>query len=299
MKKLTYLAGFLLLTTVLFFAACSTSEDNPDLPPTISFVAGDTLISGDATVPVGSIFSIEVLCKPNTTSGSVIKTLRVTRITNNQMISDNTYNATTTPFDATITFQALQDPTIENIEFTTTDKDGQSASISLQITTEETSGGAIDSFTMKVLGSYSSTTGSSFASINGDVYTMQEAYNNQPIIDFLYWWGGSTDATVGAPDDANAQLVFTGTYGLQNWTVAKNATRFKLTTLTAAEFDAVTDATPCIDNASGADQTRIPNLVIGQVFGFLSVTGKHGLIKVDAINPEAAGDITIDVKVEK
>lgn len=299
MKKLTYLAGFLLLSTVLFFAACSTNDNNPDLPPSISFVAGDTLISGDATVPVGSTFSIEVLCKPNTTSGAVIKTLRVTRITNNQMFSDNTYDATSTPFDAIITFQALQDPTTESIEFTTTDKDGQSASISLQITTEETTGGAIDSFTMKVLGSYSSATGSSFASINGNVYTMQEAYNNQPIIDFLYWWGSSTDATIGAPDDPNAQLVFTGIYGLQNWNVAKNGTRFKLTALTAVEFDAVTDATPCINNASGSDQTRIPNLAVGQVFAFVSVTGKHGLIKVDAINPEAAGDITIDVKVEK
>jgi hypothetical protein len=299
MKKLTYLAGFLLLSTVLFFAACSSSDDNPDLPPSISFVSGPGLLTGDANVPVNSQFSIKVLCEANTTSGSVIKTLQVSRISNNQVLADTTFQATGTPFTMLLVFTSLPDPTVENIEFTTTDKDGQSASITIQITTEETSGGEIDSFTMKVLGSYSSATGSSFASINGNVYTLQEAYNNQPIIDFLYWWGGSTDATIGAPDDPNAQLVFTGTYGLQNWTVAKNGTRFKLTALTAAEFDAVTDATPCIDNASGADQTRIPTLAVGQVFAFLSVTGKHGLIKVDAINPEAAGDITIDVKVEK
>lgn len=298
MKKIMYLAGFVLLTTALFFTACSTDDENPDLPPGISFVIGDTLVSNDATVPVGSTFSVKVLCEANATSGAIIKTLKVSRITNNQVYSENTFNADNTPFTAIFTFEALPDPGIvERIEFTATDKDGQTASIDIQITTEAVAD-TIDSFTMRVLGSYSSATGSSFASISGNVYTLTEAFNNQAIIDFMYWYGASTFATIGAPDDPNANLVFTGTNGLPNWTV-KNGTRFKVTTLTAVEFDAVENATPCIENATGADQTRMEALTVDKVFAFVSVTGKHGLIKVVAINEGPAGDITIDVKVQK
>jgi hypothetical protein len=214
------------------------------------------------------------------------------------VFTDVTYDATNTPFTAVITFEALNEAGVEKITFTCTDKDNQSASIELNITAEEPAGGEIDTFTMRILGSYDSPTGSSFASINGNVYTLSEAFQNQTIIDFMYWWGASTSATIGAPDDENANLVFTGTNGLPSWTT-KNGTRFKPTTLTPAEFDAVADATPCIDNATGSDQTRMGELEVDDVFGFVSVTGKHGLIKVVAITTGTAGDITIDVKVEK
>lgn len=298
MKKILYLAGMMLFSTALFFTACTTDEDEPDLPPGISFVSGSGFLTDDATLTVGEEFKVKVLCEANATSGSKIASLKITRISNNQVLWDTTLSYNDATFTLEATFNALPDPAVERIDFKATDKDGQSASIDIQITTEEAAGGPIDSFTMKVLGSYQSATGSSFASINGNVYTLAQAFNNQAIIDLLYWYGASTLATIGAPDDDKANEVYTGVNGLPNWTV-KNATRFKTTTLTATDFDAVTDATPCIDNATGADQTRIGNLAVGNVFAFIAVTGKHGLIKVVAINAGAAGDITIDVKVEK
>jgi hypothetical protein len=155
-----------------------------------------------------------------------------------------------------------------------------------------------NTFTMKILGSYQSATGSSFASIDGTVYTLAQAYANQAAVDLLYWWGASTSATIGAPDDANANQVYTGPNGLPNW-VTKNATRFKATALTAAEFDAIDDGAPLITNATGATETRMGSLAVGNVFAFKTVNNKHGLIKVVAITTGAAGDITIDVKVEE
>ena len=297
MKKTHFLTVLMLLSITLFFTSCS-EEENPDLPPSISFVAGAGLLTNDATVTVSDTFKIKVLCEPNATSGSIIKTLRVTRISNNQVIGENTFNADISPYSITISFEALSEPATETIEFTTTDKDGQSASIDIQITTEPATGGEIDTFTIRILGSYQSPTGSSFASIDGNVYTLAEAFANQTIIDFLYWYGASTQATIGAPDDDLAAEVYTGVNGLPNWSV-KNGTRFKATALSATDFDAVTDATACIDNATGADQTRMGALAEDNVFAFITVTGKHGLIKVVGINAGAAGDITIDVKVEK
>jgi hypothetical protein len=39
--------------------------------------------------------------------------------------------------------------------------------------------------------------------------------------------------------------------------------------------------------------------VVDNVFGFKTASGKYGLIKVNNINDGAAGDITIDVKVQQ
>jgi hypothetical protein len=298
MKKIMYLAGFVLLSTALFFTACSTKDENPDLPPGISFVIGDTLVSNDATVPVGSTFSVKVLCEANTTSGAIIKTLRVTRVTNNQVFLDQTIDADNTPFTVIVTFEALAEAGMEVIEFTTTDKDGQTASINLEITTEEAAK-PIDSWTERLLGSWNNPTGSSFASINGNVYTLDEAFVHQSLIDYMYWWGQTTSATIGCPADTNAAKVFnTGNYKLDNWTT-KNDTKFKTTTITSAEFDAISDASVIIPAAAGADQTHIGALAVDQVIAFITVTNKSGLIRVKGIAEGSDGTMTVDVKVEK
>jgi len=221
----------------------------------------------------------------------------VTRIFNNQIVGDDSFPFNDESISVILNFNGLDTPGSENIDFTVTDKDGQSTTKTLVITYEENTA-PIVSFTMKVLGSYDSETGSSFASIDGSVYTMEQAFANQSAIDFLYWWGGSTSATIGAPNDENANLVFTGVNGLPNWTT-NNATMFKTTTVTAAEFDAIIDGNVLVTNATGANQTRIGTLVVENVIAFITVTGKHGMIKVTTIDAGSDGDITIDVKVEE
>jgi hypothetical protein len=131
------------------------------------------------------------------------------------------------------------------------------------------------------------------------VYKLNEAFANQTLIDFMYWWGQTTAATLGAPNDPNAAEVFnSGNYALANWTT-KNATKFKMTNMTAPVFDAVTDSGPCIEYAAGADGTRAGALADDQVVAFVTVTGKHGLIKVIEITEGSNGSIKIDVKVER
>lgn len=301
-KYLLFFGAIVLFSAILFTSACTTDNTTANLPPTIEFVAGAGYISGDATLPVDSPYSIKILAQANATSGAKLETLKVSGITNNIVVLDTTYSIPSsgeTTFPVTFSSTAMSTPGVMRIEFKVSDKDGQSKTISLQVTTEEAAGDPIDSWTERILGSWSNPTGSSFASINGNVYTIDVAFANQSLIDYMYWWGTTTSATIGAPDDANAQLVFNeGDYQLANWTT-KNATRFKTTTLTSADFDAVTDATPCISNATGADQTRIGALGADQVIAFVTVTGKHGLIRVRSIVTGSNGTITIDVKVQK
>jgi hypothetical protein len=263
-------------------------------------VSGANYLADDATIVVDTVFTVKLLAEANA-SGAKLQSLEVTRVFNLQSY-DTTYSVpggSQDVFSPEITFTAMSEPGEERIEFKIIAKDGLTATTDLIITTKSGyTPTPINSFTMKVLGSYDSPTGSSFGSIDGTVYTLAQAFANQVVIDFLYWWGASTSATLGAPDDDKAALVFTGVNGLPNWTT-KNATRFKETTLTTAEFDAITDGNVLATNAAGSDQTRVEALVVGDVRAFITATGKHGLIKVTDINTGAAGDITIDVKVEQ
>jgi hypothetical protein len=299
MKRYLLFFGAIMLFSATLLTSC-TSDNNPvDLPPSISFVAGSGYVSGNTTVTVSTPFVVKILAEANATSGTKIESVQITRIISNQIVGDTTFSFNDATVTFEVTFMSYSQVGFENIEFKATDKDGQSKTISLQITTEEPAGDPIDSWTERIMGSWSNPTGSSFASINGNVYTLDVAFQNQALIDYMYWWGASTSATIGAPDDANAQLVFNeGNYQLANWTT-KNATRFKTTSLSSADFDAVIDATPCISNANGADQTRMNALVPDQVIGFITVTGKYGLIRVKSIVTGSDGTITIDVKVQK
>jgi len=301
MKRVFFVLIAFVLTSVTLFTSCTDDTTDPvDLPPTINFVAGSGYISADATVALNSPFVVKVSMQQNATSGAKLQSLNVTRIFANQTIGDTTFDISTNDASVTmeITFISVNEVGQENIEFEVVDKDNQKEQISLKITTQATAG-PIDSWTEKILGSWSNPTGSSFASINGNVYTLDQAFANQTLIDWMYWWGASTSATIGAPDDANAALVFnTGDYQLANWST-KNATRFKTTTITPAAFDAMTDDSDIVDIATGADQSRIGEMAVDQVIAFVTVTGKMGLIKVRAIETGSAGAMTIDVKVQQ
>jgi hypothetical protein len=298
MKKLMIIAGVMLFSTSLFFSSCTDDDEpKPVQPPSISFLTGADFISSDATVTVSSQFKVKVYVEENADSKSNLKSLEITRVFNLNSW-DTTYNLSGASGSVEITFSAQPTAGLENITFEVMDNAGQKASISLKITTEESSG-PINTFTMKILGSYQSSYGSSFASIDGSVYTLAEAKANSAKVDFLYWWGASTSATLGAPDDENAADVYdNATNGIPTWPT-KNATRFKSTSTTAAEFDTFTDDSEIVGIATGADQTRIGSLTSGSVLAFVTASGKYGMIKVTNVVAGADGSITIDVKVQQ
>jgi hypothetical protein len=296
-KYLLFFGAIVLFSATLLISSCTTDNTTTDLPPTIEFVAGAGYISGNATLTVDSQFSIKVLAQSNVTSGTKLESMKITRVFNLSSW-DTTLTFSETTYTLISSFFARSTEGVEKIEFKVTDKDGQSATISLQITTQAGTT-PINTFPMTILGSYQSATGSSFASIDGTVYTQAEAFANQAAIDFLYWWGASTNATIGAPDDPKANLVFTGPNGLPNWTT-KNATRFVETTVTVAEFDAINDGNVLATLAAGATTlSHFGDLATDVVFGFKTQSGKFGLIKVINVNTGASGDITIDVKVQQ
>lgn len=155
---------------------------------------------------------------------------------------------------------------------------------------------AIQTWTGKTLGAQSSSTGSFFASVDGTVMTLNQATSNQAKADFAYYYGDVNLATLAAPDDASLNGGTGNFTWCQSWTT-KNQTRFALTTLTTAEFDAATATT--INALADPAESKVTSLAQNKVIAFKTASGKKGLIKVASITTGASGSITLDVKVQQ
>jgi hypothetical protein len=135
---------------------------------------------------------------------------------------------------------------------------------------------------------------------------MTEAKANSTLIDFMYYYGNVNNATIAAPDDNDAAMVFTGTAALSTWTT-RNSTRFKvISSLTAAEFDAIEDDLLIVSNVNPTEviASTVHPLAVGDVVAFITDGDKaggsrKGLIKVAAIAVGAGGTMDIVVKVQE
>ena len=281
----------------------SCKKEEEDGPPNINFKGGATYISQDATLNTLEAFTIGINASSNTTSGALLTNLNISRTFDNQTWFSWDTALNVDHYDLNVSFLALTVEGVERIAFKVTDANGISEEISLNITTESVAG-PINFFTQKWLGSYDNNdTGSSFASIDGTVYMLADAKVNSEKVDLVYFFGATLGATLAAPDDGKAALVFTGPNGLDTW-AQRNNTRFKKLDETTINWGDITDDTIIVEQTeTGVDSSRISNtedgLEAGDMLGFITASGKKGMILIDEIIPGAAGSISISVKVQQ
>jgi len=269
-----------------------------DLSPSIDFNQSPGYIYTDVTLQPNENFKVGILAGQNSTSGEILQELYVSRTSNYVIMWDTTIDFNDPTINIDMNFAALSIEAIETILFRVKDADGETAEKSLEITTDQV-GGAIFSYTQKTLGSNQSTTGSFFASLDGTVYSLTDAKLNADKVDFLYFYSNLHTATIAAPDDDIAGIVYSDpSSGLQTWSVL-NATRFTTTSLTATDFDNILNDLAIIAVAQNAGETKINNLNFGDVIAFMTDSGKMGLIKVTEIVTGSDGTISFDVIVQE
>ncbi|MBN2521486.1 MAG: hypothetical protein JXB17_13315, partial [Bacteroidales bacterium] len=146
--------------------------------------------------------------------------------------------------------------------------------------------------------------GSSFASVDGEAYTRAEADAAQAKIDFIYYFGSTNKATFAAPNDESVNGVGASSF---DWTAdwdPQNATKFKSSTLTTAEFDAITMDGAIVTAAENASESKITKMEADKVYAFITAStsenpSKMGLINIVSIDGEADGTISIEVKIQE
>lgn len=293
MKKLTFFLAVLVMGTLPFITSCGTDDEGT--PPSIMFNAAPGYTASDVTVPANTQLKVGIIASSTSaklTNMKITQTLNGTQTTiHDSTFSSDAYNI---DFGINAPSQALS----VKFTFKITAADGESAEVSLSITT---TAGEITTYNQKILGSYeNTTTGSSFASADGTVFSLADAKTNAAKVDWMYYYGSSSNlATLVAPIDATASSVFSGTNGPANWTVRNDTKLGKVTLPTGVTWDNITTDAEIIPLATGLTDTKVNLLAVGQIVSFKTAAGKMGLIKVEAISGTTAGSITYAVKVQK
>lgn len=303
MKRINLFISLLILATIGLFTACEDITDPQ--PPNISLDGSTGYIADDAEVPVGSTFKIKITATPNAESQAKLTNISITRTFNNipTTVLDSALSKETSVV-VEVTFQAQLSEGEERIVIEVEDKDGEVAEEVINITTVT---GLIE-YSSKILGSYSSATGSSFVSYDGSVVTLDQAVADPTKVDIVFFHGsigGDNEATLSAPNDDVLDAVFgTGTNDPANWGT-QNATKLEIVT---TDFDAVSTIDD-IPDVGTSGTSKVVKLEVGDVVAFKTAPtsahpNKKGLAEVEAIT-EDAGDpsvgkytITLNFKVE-
>jgi hypothetical protein len=150
--------------------------------------------------------------------------------------------------------------------------------------------GDINTYTAVLLGNQSSNTGSFYSTSTNEVFQLAQSEDNAAKIDFVYLLD-DTKHVMAAPNDA---FVPTKYAGVADWT-PRNATKFKITLLSTAEFDGIINDAK-ITEQSNVELSIVSELAADDVVAFTTAQGKKGLFKIETI---ANNTMTIKVKVQE
>ena len=313
MKKLIYLLG-LILTTGLIFSSCSKDEEEKT-PPTLKFLTGMSqvyntpLVSSDTTMEAGQKFAFGF--EATSTTDKNLHTLTIKGTYEN--VSVRTWDTTlaTNTFITEVQIITYENPGTEVFEVTVTDRNDMSATISFSVTTFEADPGIVEHKNIS-LGSYSSSTNSSFASVTGETFSMTDAEDPavQSKISWIYYHGPIRGHTIMSPGNADIEEIYEGVAEWEH----KNNTLMAKTDLTIEQYELIVNksqliltiqnsgVSPMTENFYSELQSDPGGFEVGDIIAFETYDGHQGLIRVTEVNEDANfGDSTIkyNLKIEK
>lgn len=291
MKKINLLFASVILASLAFFSACTKDTT----PPTINFKGGASYTSSDVTVDEGTILTFGITASSGTAkleSFKIVATHSNTPIT----LVDSTFSSDTFNDDFSFEIAALGET---KLTFTITDKDGETAELSLNVTAQA----AISNYTAVLLGGQQNATlGSFYSTADNSVMNLATARSNSQKADMVYYYGTTNQASIVAISDAQLSAVPTFVE-CATWPTV-NETKFKLTT--GLDWATITSGDAIEAAATGLTATHVNQLAVGDIVAFETAStssnpSKKGLYKVLEINGTTGADreIKIEVKIQK
>lgn len=299
MYKLTY--RFLIL--LLIFSSCKKEEGYN--PPRLSVITESGFISADATLSIGKPYKIGF----NAIAGDApITNLKITLSTENgdEVALDSGIYSKNVYFEKSNFYGAT---TYEKWTFFIRDKNGLSASVTINLNKDLNSNfGLISYFPSIIMGLQNYSAGSFLNPANGLIYKSDSALINQNLIYIITYWGEfnspPTQVTFSSPTDNDVAIYFPF---INDFILPKNEVRYKADSLsigTQAFDDAYNDSL-IISNytAATAGKRKFKSAISGYVIPFQITTGllagKRGLIKVKTINSGSNGCVEFALKIQK
>ncbi len=305
--------GFI-LTTGLIFSSCSKDEEEKT-PPSLKFLTGMSqvyntpLVTGDTTMEAGKKFAFGF--EANSTTDKNLHTLTIKGTYEN--VSERTWDTTlaTNTFTTEVQIITYDNPGTEVFEVTVTDRNDMSATISFSVTTFEADPGIVEHKDI-TLGSYSSATNSSFASVTGETFSMTDAEDPavQSKISWIYFHGLIYGHTIMSPGNAAIEEIYEGVADWEN----RNTTLMAKTNLTIEQYELIVNksqliltiqnsgVSPMTENFHSELQSEPGGFEVGDIIAIETFDGHQGLIRVTEVNGNAnIGESTIkyNIKIEK
>lgn len=152
------------------------------------------------------------------------------------------------------------------------------------------------------MGAHANATYGGFYSVGTKTnYTMAAAFQNQATVDLLCFYeaANGNNITVASPG-SNITGIFKGPNSVELWTT-KRTTRFTKTTLTTAQFDALFETDVTIVNSYDPANSfkKAKNLVVGDIYAFMTQDTTYGLFKVTEVVQDSIGYVKFTMKVKK
>lgn len=291
MKKLTYFLGLGILASSMFIS-CSTDETA--LAPSLNVTSDNPVVAAP-----NSVITIawradagDAKLATFTIKEGNVAILDEDNIDWNNADIDNSQN-TSYVDEARVKLGT----TDTQFKLTVTDKDGKSGEVAVVVTIDNSQpGGEINTYSARLMGAQKNLdVGSYLDAFTGDVMKDEVAIPNSEKVDIVYYFGSKNEGTLTAPDDVTVNGGAGNLDLCSNFTV-KNATRFEVTNMTPAEFDAILDDAAFMESVS---ESKIILLSVGDVIAFETHAKKKGLIHISALTEGENQSITIDVKIQK
>lgn len=304
MKKLNLVLlmflGFVGMATI---SSC-TPEENDDVKPSMTFSTDNDGITNNKSVVEGESLFFKISAVQNPTTKKSLQSLTIKSITDNTAHIDTVITINAESYLGSFTFYAPPAPQVEKFTFTLTDKAGETSTKVITITaTPAVNPNPITShIDIIMLGAQTNGTYGSYLDANtGTVYKQIQSIPNSAAIDMIYFYGTNAslnnNATLASPKDATVNGG-TGNLAMAVGMNPQNDTKFAATTITAAQFDAMTNDADFPATVTAG--TKANNLAADDVIAFKTADGKIGLIKIKAFTGTAAtGTMTVDVKIQQ
>ena len=286
-------ALLLVIVIFLFFIYCEKKE-YADIKPVISLNTETDYVSTDTSLGVGQQYKVGILA--NSESGENLTNLIIK--SNGIRIFDNGYNAPTLSEEILLTKTTEE---TERLTFIIRNKARLADSLTITIKKTIKDYSVITRYSSILLGCHQNTSiGNYYSFSNNQIYTQSEAYNNQELIDLIYFYDATGDEnTLGSPG-ANLTGILTGIDSPDNWTIQKT-TRYSRSPIiiNENEFLNVQNDSLILANLFTDGGRKAKNLAAGQYYGFVNEENKYGIIKIESIAGREEGTVGFSIIIQK
>ena len=308
MKKLNYLLFVCLFAFSAVFTSCEEDETNPFSDPSIAVkltpgsssaidLTNQQTIS-DYETGEKLVFDIRFLMGDDKLKSIKIQakigTDNFTEV--DSVLNEGLFSGTVKQLDYKYGTNVGNNE--KTITFSTTDKKDRVANFSVTIKPKAVEQpGDYDISKATLMGAQKNTVYGSFFSVDlGEVFMLNAANTNSGKVDLVYYYGTKNFASIGAPLDTDVQTVFPT---IANWSKRNDTRFFKVES--DINFTSINDVkyNEAIESVKESNLKAATNISVGDVVAYKTEGGKTGLFKVEKLDTNNTGTITILLAVKK